>query len=62
MSENDIRQIIIDRAAERGVTKYKLAKETGISEGRLGAYWKGNQMLSEKNLQKIFDYLELKPQ
>lgn len=59
MSDNEIRAIIMQRAKERGVSNYRIALDTGILESSLSAYWNGKGLLAEKNLQKLFDYLEL---
>jgi transcriptional regulator with XRE-family HTH domain len=42
---------------ERGLTAYRLSKETGISDSLLGYYRSGAKDPSSKNLTKIADYL-----
>ncbi len=40
-----------------GVTAYKIAKDTGISQGLMGEYKKGIKLPTIQNLVKIADYL-----
>lgn len=42
--------------AERGITAYKVAKETGISTGSLSDWKKGRSSPKADKLQKIADY------
>jgi len=51
-------QIILNIATERGISAYKIAKETGISES-LFSKWKKNPTseISSSNLVRIADYL-----
>ena len=43
---------------EKGVTAYKVAKETGISQGQMNEYKNGKITPTTENLIKIADYLE----
>lgn len=52
-------QIILNTLKIRGISAYKLSKETGISES-LFSKWKKNPTseISSNNLAKIADYLD----
>ena len=52
-------QIILSLLAQKNISAYKLAKETGISES-LFSKWKKNPTsdISSGNLAKIADYLD----
>ena len=43
----------------KGVTAYKLAKETGISNGNISEYKNGAKVPKADTLQKIADYFEV---
>jgi transcriptional regulator with XRE-family HTH domain len=48
------------RAVENcGQTRYRIAKETGISEGTLSRFMSGDRGLPMKTLDQLADYLEL---
>lgn len=53
-------QTILNIFQEKGLSAYKVAKETGISES-LFSKWKTNPTseISSKNLVKIADYLDV---
>lgn len=42
----------------KGITPYKIAKETNISQGLMGQYKQGNKTPTAENLVKIADYLD----
>ena len=43
---------------KKKLTPYKIAKETGISQGLMGEYKNGVKLPSMHNLVKIADYLD----
>jgi len=45
---------------ESGLTKYRLAKETGINEAALGKFYHGQRGLSMKSLNALGECLQLK--
>lgn len=52
--------LIIKKALKKqDISAYRLAKETGIYESQMSRFLKHNDQLSTRNLQKIFDYLEI---
>lgn len=42
---------------ERGVTSYRLHKETGVDQGALSRFFGGERSLRDENLGAILDYL-----
>lgn len=42
---------------EKGITSYRVAKDTGISEASLSRFFKGIRGLSSENLLVLLDYL-----
>lgn len=42
----------------RGITPYRVAKETGISQGLMNEYKNGKKLPTLQNLIKIADYLD----
>jgi transcriptional regulator with XRE-family HTH domain len=55
----DIRQIIIDSMAERGVTQTELAEWTGMTRPRVNAYLRGHRDVYAATLTRILEALEL---
>jgi transcriptional regulator with XRE-family HTH domain len=53
---DQLRQAIDDS----GVTRYRIAKETGISESALAQFYNGNRGLSMEALNALGEYLQLK--
>lgn len=53
---DQIRQAIDDS----GLTRYRIAQETGISETALALFYNGQRGLSMKALNKLGQFLELK--
>ena len=53
---DQLRQAIDDS----GVTRYRIAKETGISESALAQFYNGHRGLSMKAMNALGQYLELK--
>lgn len=41
------------------ITPYRVAKETGISQGLMAEYARGNKIPTAQNLVKIADYLDV---
>lgn len=56
----EIRQYMV----KRGITSYRLSKETGIDEAQLSRFFKGDGStgLSISKLLKVLDFLDLKLQ
>lgn len=54
--EDQLRQLM----DESGLTKYRLAKETGINEAALGKFYHGQRGLSMQALNALGKYLEIK--
>ncbi len=54
--EDQLRQLM----DESGLTKYRLAKETGINEAALGKFYHGQRGLSMKALNALGKCLQLK--
>ena len=48
----------VDMLQNNNITAYKIAKETGISQGLMGEYKKGIKLPTIQNLVKIADYLD----
>ena len=53
---DQLRQAIDDS----GLTRYRIAKETGISESALAQFYNGHRGLSMEALNALGDYLQLK--
>ena len=53
---DQIRQVIDDS----GLTRYRIAQETGISETALALFYNGQRGLSMKALNALGEFLELK--
>jgi len=53
---DQLRQAIDDS----GLTRYRIAKETGISESALAQFYNGHRGLSMKALNALGEFLELK--
>jgi hypothetical protein len=45
---------------EKSITQYRLALDLSINQGQLSRFLKCNDQLSTRNLQNIFDYLNIK--
>lgn len=56
MLTDQLRQAIDDS----GLTRYRIAKETGISESALAQFYNGHRGLSMKSLNALGEFLELK--
>lgn len=50
---------LIELLEERNITAYKLAKDTGISQGLMGEYKNGIKNPTGKNLTKIAEYFNV---
>lgn len=48
----------VDMLQTSNITAYKIAKDTGISQGLMGEYKKGIKLPTIQNLVKIADYLQ----
>lgn len=53
---DQLRQAIDDS----GITRYRIAKETGISESALAQFYNGHRGLSMEALNALGEYLQLK--
>lgn len=51
-------EIFVQFLQSKGITAYKVAKETGISQGRMNEYKNGKMIPTAENLIKIADYLD----
>lgn len=51
-------QVFVDYLQNHNLTAYKVAKETGISQGLMAEYKRGDKFPEIKNLIKIADYLD----
>ena len=45
---------------ESGVTRYRIAQDTGIDESTLAKFYHGTRGLSQDNLERLCDYLQLR--
>ncbi|MCL2077628.1 MAG: helix-turn-helix domain-containing protein [Oscillospiraceae bacterium] len=52
-------EIFVKHIQNKGVTPYRIAKETGISQGLMGHYKLGEKTPTADNLVKIADYLDV---
>lgn len=52
-------QIFVDYLQSHNLTAYKVAKETGISQGLMGEYKRGEKLPEINNLIKIANYLDV---
>lgn len=52
------KDIFVQCLQEKGVTAYKVAKSTGMSQGLMNEYKNGKRVPTTENLIKIADYLE----
>lgn len=50
--------IFIDFIQKKSITPYRLAKETGISQGLMNEYKNGKRQPNLQNIIKIADYLD----
>lgn len=53
------KDIFLELLETKGVSAYKLAKDTGISNGNLSEYKKGVKLPKADTLQKIADYFDV---
>ena len=53
---DQIRQAIDDS----GLTRYRIAQDTGIDESTLAKFYHGTRGLSQDNLERLFGYLGLR--
>lgn len=51
-------EIFVNFIQLKGISAYKVAKETGISQGQMNEYKNGKRMPTTENLIKIADYLK----
>ena len=54
-----LRSIIWATMERRGITSYRVAKDTGIAESTLSRFFRGERWMSEANLNTIARYLDL---
>ena len=52
-------EIFVQYIADRNITAYRVAKETGISQGLMNEYKSGKKLPTLQNLLKIADYLNV---
>lgn len=50
--------IFIDLLQKKGITAYRIAKETGISQGLMNEYKSGKKQPTLQNITKIANYLD----
>lgn len=51
-------KFFVDLLQQKGITAYRVAKETGISQGLMNQYKNGAKTPTTENLIKIADYLD----
>lgn len=51
------KDVFVDILQKKGLSPYKVAKDTGISQGQLSYYARGERTPTDKNLIKIAEYL-----
>ena len=51
--------IFVDFIQSNGITPYRIAKETGISQGLMNEYKNGKKLPTLQNIIKIADYLDI---
>ena len=59
MPHMDIRQIILDRMAERGITQSELAERADMTRPRVNAYLRGHRDVYAATLARILTALDL---
>lgn len=52
-------EIFMQILQERGITPYKVSKETGVSQSTLSDWKKGRSTPKSDNMKKIADYLDV---
>ncbi len=45
---------------DSGVTRYRIAQDTGIDESSLAKFYHGTRGLTQDNLDRLFEYLGLR--
>ena len=53
---DQLRQAIDDS----GLTRYRIAQDTGIDESTLAKFYNNKRGLSQESLDRLFEYLELR--
>lgn len=51
-------EIFVKFIQAKGITPYRIAKETGISQGLMNEYKSGKKLPTLQNITKIADYLD----
>lgn len=54
-----IREIIIEKRTEVGITQKELSEKTGIAQSRISDFEKGKRTMTSDNIDKIFEVLEI---
>lgn len=54
-----IRELIIQKRTEVGMTQKELSQKTGITQGRISEFESGNRTMTSDNIDKIFAALEI---
>lgn len=52
-------EIFVQYIADQNITAYRVAKETGISQGLMNEYKSGKKLPTLQNLLKIADFLNV---
>jgi predicted XRE-type DNA-binding protein len=55
----DIRQIIIDRMAQKRINQAQLSELTGLMRPRINAYLRGHRGFTDRSLTRMFEALDL---
>jgi len=55
-----IRQIIIETARRRRVSRYRLSQITGLDEGGLSRYWRGKRDVSTSHADRLLAALQVR--
>jgi len=59
MTDDHIRDRIIARADELGMSAYAIARQAGIDPGTISRYFRGRLSLSSRHIAKVCDVLGL---
>jgi len=54
-----IREVIIEKRAEVGMTQRELSEKTGITQARISDFESGKRTMTSDNIDKIFNVLDI---
>lgn len=55
-----IRELIIEKRVEAGMTQKELSEKTGITQARISDFENGKRTMTSDNIDKIFDILDIR--